>query len=108
MDKYGEIVEPVTATSKSRVYFGRDSVSIYQFTSVGIISQGQQVDLSFDAAVKIAKDILDKLDPDYSKDQTVMVNLTGDKWLVDIAGEVVDQIAEQSKGGRVVIKREEK
>ena len=41
------------------------------------------------------------------KPQTVMVNLTGDKWLVDIAGEVIDQITEQSKGGRVVIKRDD-
>lgn len=42
-----------------------------------------------------------------SKDQTVVVNLTGDKWLVDIAGEIIDQIADQSKGGRVVIKRDD-
>ena len=42
-----------------------------------------------------------------SEQQTVKVNLTGDKWLVDMAGEVIDQIHDQSKHGRVVIKRDE-
>ena len=41
------------------------------------------------------------------KPQTIKVNLTGDQWLVDMAGEVIDQIHEQSKHGRVVIKRGE-
>lgn len=39
--------------------------------------------------------------------QTIKVNLTGDKWLVDMAGEVIDQIREQSRNGRVVIQSDE-
>ena len=38
--------------------------------------------------------------------QNVLVNLTGDQWLVDMAGEVIDQISEQSRNGRVIIQRE--
>lgn len=38
--------------------------------------------------------------------QNVMVNLSGDQWLVDMAGEVIDQIAEQSRNGRVIIQRD--
>ena len=38
--------------------------------------------------------------------QNVLVNLSGDQWLVDMAGEVIDQIAEQSRNGRVIIQRD--
>ena len=38
--------------------------------------------------------------------QNVLVNLTGDQWLVDMAGEVIDQISEQSRNGRVIIQRD--
>lgn len=38
--------------------------------------------------------------------QNVLVNLSGDQWMVDMAGEVIDQIAEQSRNGRVIIQRD--
>lgn len=38
--------------------------------------------------------------------QNVLVNLTGTPWMVDMAGEIIDQISEQSRNGRVIIQRD--
>lgn len=93
----------VVVHTKDAVWMWQDSDGGY--AKIYVKDGAPQTDASFRAG-----DVRKTVSADWServKPQSVEVNVTGDAWMVEMANEIIEQIAEQTRNGRIVITRPE-